>query len=61
MGIYIFPIFLFGCAVTGIVFLGIQQARDWAKAELAVRRESDSYAKTTTVRSTETELKLPGN
>jgi hypothetical protein len=33
MGIYIFPIFLFGCAVTAIVFLGIQQARDWAKDE----------------------------
>ncbi len=33
MGIYIFPIFLFGCAITGIVFIAIQQAHDWAKDE----------------------------
>jgi len=37
MSVYIFPIFLFGCAITGIVFLGIQQAADWAKDE-ALRR-----------------------
>jgi len=30
----IFPIFAFGCVITGIVLLGIMQARDFAKAEL---------------------------
>ena len=35
MGIYIFPIFLFGCVITGIVLLGVQQARTWAKDEAA--------------------------
>lgn len=31
MLIYIFPIFAFGLVITGIVFLGIQQASDLAK------------------------------
>ena len=29
--IYIFPIFLFGCTVTGVVFLGIIEAADQLK------------------------------
>ena len=37
MAIYIIPIFVFGLVITGIVFLGIQQASDLAK-ELAARR-----------------------
>jgi hypothetical protein len=31
MGNLIFPIFAFGCVITGIVFLGVLQARDYAK------------------------------
>jgi hypothetical protein len=42
MGIYIFPIFLFGCIITGIVLMGIQQSSDWAKDEAARKVESDS-------------------
>lgn len=37
MSDYIFPIFAFGLVITGIVFLGIQQAADLAR-ELAARR-----------------------
>ncbi len=33
---YIFPIFAFGLVITGIVFLGIQQAADLAR-DLAAR------------------------
>jgi hypothetical protein len=40
MGVYIFPIFLFGCAITGIVFLGVQQTADWAKDESARNLEA---------------------
>ncbi|MFM8470497.1 MAG: hypothetical protein ACKODH_11095 [Limisphaerales bacterium] len=28
---YLFPIFAFGLVITGVVFLGLQQASDWAK------------------------------
>jgi hypothetical protein len=31
MFIYLFPIFAFGLVITGVVFLGLQQASDWAK------------------------------
>ena len=31
MFIYLFPIFAFGLVITGIVFLGLQQASDLAK------------------------------
>ena len=31
MAIYIIPIFCFGLVITGIVFIGIQQAADLAK------------------------------
>jgi len=41
MGLYVFPIFLFGCAITGIVVLGLQQARDWASTEAAQRIQPD--------------------
>jgi hypothetical protein len=35
---YLFPIFAFGLVISGIVFLGLQQAADLAK-ELAARRD----------------------
>jgi hypothetical protein len=34
---YLFPIFAFGLVITGIVFLGLQQAADLAK-DLAAQR-----------------------
>lgn len=42
MSIYIFPIFLFGCVITGIVFMAVQQASDWAKDEAARKVELES-------------------
>ncbi len=39
--IYIFPIFLFGCVVTGVVFLGIVEATDQLKRANASRKLSD--------------------
>lgn len=37
---YLFPIFCFGLVITGIVFLGLQQASDLAK-ELAAQKKSE--------------------
>lgn len=42
MGIYIFPIFLFGCTITAIVLMAVQQAADWAKDEAARKIPSPS-------------------
>ena len=42
MSNYIFPIFAFGLVITGIVFLGIQQAADLAKALAEQRRQAES-------------------
>jgi hypothetical protein len=42
---YIFPIFAFGLVMTGIVFLGLQQASDLAKNLAAERREADNKSK----------------
>ena len=42
MAIYIFPIFLFGCAITGIVLMAVQQASDWAKDEVARKISAQS-------------------
>ena len=39
---YIFPIFCFGLVITGIVFLGIRQAAEQLKAELAERTRVQS-------------------
>jgi len=36
MGNLIFPIFAFGCVITGIVFLGVIQASDFAKSSQVV-------------------------
>lgn len=41
MFIYIFPIFAFGLVITGIVFLGLQQASDWAKDLAAQRSQAE--------------------
>ena len=41
MTIYLFPIFMFGLLVTGIVYLGITQAVEWAKQDALRRRQSD--------------------
>ncbi len=37
---YLFPIFAFGIVITGIVFLGLQQASDLAKHLAAEKNES---------------------
>ena len=42
---YIFPIFAFGIVITGIVFLGIQQAADLAKHLGAEKNEAESRSK----------------
>jgi len=39
---YIFPIFAFGLVMTGIVFLGLQQASDLAKSLAAERSDDES-------------------
>ncbi len=39
---YIFPIFAFGLVITGIVFLGLQQAADLAKALAEERSQTES-------------------
>lgn len=46
MFIYLFPIFAFGLVITAIVFLGLQQASDWAKELTAQRSEADKSSKT---------------
>jgi hypothetical protein len=61
MGIYIFPIFLFGCVVTGIVFLGVQQAADWAKQEAARNSETDRDRENSATRETRIDNKLKTN
>ncbi len=45
MAIYIIPIFCFGLVITGIVFLGIQQAADLAKTLAAQRNETEPISK----------------
>ena len=42
---YIFPIFAFGLVMTGIVFLGLQQASDLAKNLAAERSEAENRSK----------------
>jgi len=61
MGVYIFPIFLFGCAVTGIVFLGVQQAADWAKDEAARNRETGRGPENSTAHEPSTDTKVRKN
>ena len=41
MGNLIFPIFAFGCVITGIVFLGVIQARDFAKSSPVIANKSE--------------------
>lgn len=36
--IYIFPIFLFGCVMTGVVFLGILEAAEQLKRADAIKQ-----------------------
>lgn len=38
---YVFPIFAFGLVITGIVFLGLQQAADLAKALAEQKRATE--------------------
>jgi len=44
MGILIFPIFAFGCVITGIVFLGVMQARDFAKSSQVIAAKKSEVA-----------------
>ena len=39
---YLFPIFCFGLVITGIVFIGIQQAFDQAKQLAALKSEAET-------------------
>ena len=45
MAIYIIPIFCFGLVITGIVFLGIQQASDLAKQLAEERKQLEPVSK----------------
>jgi hypothetical protein len=45
MFIYLFPIFAFGLVITGVVFLGLQEASDLAKALSAQNRQVESRSK----------------
>lgn len=45
MFIYLFPIFAFGLVITGVVFLGLQQASDLAKNLAAERSEAENKSK----------------
>lgn len=38
---YLFPIFAFGLVISAIVFLGLQQASDWAKDLTAQRNAAE--------------------
>jgi hypothetical protein len=38
---YIFPIFAFGLIITGVVFIGLQQASDLARELTAQRSEAE--------------------
>jgi len=46
MATYIIPIFCFGLVITGIVFLGVQQAADMAKQLAAQSNETPPGANT---------------
>ncbi len=61
MGIYILPIFLFGCAMTGIVFLGIIQAHDWAKDEAERTRDVRRDRLNSTGPEAAIGIKVPGS
>jgi hypothetical protein len=61
MGIYILPIFLFGCAMTGIVFLGIMQANDWAKDEAERIRVAGRESQNSTNSEPVTDIKVSRN
>ena len=39
---YIFPIFAFGLLITGVVFIGLQQASDLARELTAQRSEAEN-------------------
>ena len=45
MFIYLFPIFAFGLVITGVVFLGLQEASDLAKALSAKNRQVEPSSK----------------
>ena len=45
MATYIIPIFCFGLVITGIVFLGIQQASDLAKQLAAQQKQLEPVSK----------------
>ena len=40
----IFPIFAFGCVITGIVFLGVLQARDFARSSKVIAAHASAMA-----------------
>jgi hypothetical protein len=61
MGIYILPIFLFGCAMTGIVFLGIIQANDWATDEAERIRVAGRESQNSTNSEPATAIKVSRN
>ena len=45
MFIYLFPIFAFGLVITGVVFLGLQEASDLAKVLSAQNRQVEPRSK----------------
>ena len=49
MGATVFVIFCFGLVITGIVFLGVQQAADWARVAAAQKAQAELSFKLTEV------------
>lgn len=53
MFIYLFPIFAFGLVITGVVFLGLQQAADWARELEEQKKEAHKRARSSETPSPE--------
>lgn len=59
MFIYLFPIFAFGLVITGVVFLGLQQAADWARELAEQKNEADKRSRSAEIPSPESNSSRP--
>jgi len=59
MFIYLFPIFAFGLVITGVVFLGLQQAADWARELAEQKNEADKRSRSSGTPSQEHDSSRP--
>ncbi|KAB2653265.1 MAG: hypothetical protein DVB33_03760 [Verrucomicrobia bacterium] len=56
---YLFPIFAFGVVISGIVFLGLQQASDWAREIEEKNQEIERNKQSRMVKILETDTHQP--